>query len=226
MTKFKLISRSRKDKSTQFTGISPARRYVRRAAVVFMAVGILLTSTVITSSPALAYPDIPSDMNRNKYPSGSVCVGSTLNSTSYPVGAIAQQWNVAVPPLALSFHATCTGVGSKMTVGVFNNPSYNSCLAFTNTETFPVLDETSQMNYWQYGVGVYINVGIPGCVSTAQRRGHQIAAGIGYALGLKILTTSGYANRVMCTCSLDTLRAPDSTSASRVWEIYIGKYGG
>jgi hypothetical protein len=207
--KFKLVPRSR-----GFAAI----------AAVLMAVSSVIGLAAPTAFAAESFPD---DVNRVKYNGSAICVGSTLRSDLYPVGAIAQQWNVAVngryPAIALTYKTTCSPYEQSMTVGVFNNPNYGACIAFTNTETFP--SGESNISYWQHGLGIYLNVGIPGCVSTAQRRSHQIAAGIGYALGLRIMTTPGYASRIMCTCSTDTLRAPDSTSAYRVWQIYNGVYG-
>lgn len=200
-----------------------------RGFAAFAAVLMAVSSVVGFAAPyASAAEPFPADVNRVKYNGNGACVGSTLRSDLYPVGAIAQQWNTAVNyrsglDMALTYKTTCSPYEQSMTVGVFNNPNYGACLAFTNTETFP--SGESNMSYWQHNVGVYINVGIPGCVSTAQRRSHQIAAGIGYALGLDIMGSSAYASRVMCTCSTDTVRSPDSTSAYRVWQIYNGVYG-
>lgn len=214
------------DKATKIKFILRHRGFAAIAAIL-MAVSSVIGVAVPFASAAQSFPD---DVNRVKYNGSAVCVGSTLRSDLYPVGAIAQQWNVAVnsnyptdPAIALTYKTTCSPYAQAMTVGVFNNPNYGACIAFTNTETFP--SGESNISYWQHNLGIYLNVGIPGCVSTAQRRSHQIAAGIGYALGLKVVTTSAYANRVMCTCSTDTLRAPDPYSAYRVWEIYNGVYG-
>lgn len=223
MIKFKLALRSNADKPTG----------IRRIVTGFMALVMLFTATVLTSSTALAYDPIQLDMNGRKYFGASICVGSTLNSAYYPVAAIAQQWNnvanrIGETVLRLDYSTNCAADGytarQTMTVGVFSNANYGSCIATTNTASFPYGD--SNMQYWQHGPGVYINVGIPSCVSTAQRRAHQVAAGIGYPLGLSFQTTSSWSNRVMCTCSTDTLRSPSYAEGDRVREIYDNVYGG
>jgi hypothetical protein len=202
-------------------------------------VAALFGASVLPSHAVSTALEPLSDMNGAKYINGVICVGSTLNASYYPVAATAQAWNNAVnppnqppgstPPLQLDFSTNCAGDGyiasHRMTIGTFNNPSYNGCLYFTNLGRTPSGGE-GQMDYWTQGPGVYINVGISGCVSTAQRRGHQVTAAIGYALGLQLLTSSGWASRVMCTCSLDTIRSPDNTSVYRVFQIYSGSFGG
>jgi hypothetical protein len=207
--------------------------------IVVAAVAVLATLVIGASTASAALAPL-SDMNRAKYSNGVICVGSTLNAASYPVGATAQAWNNAVnpagprppgtpPTLQLDFSTNCAADGysasQRMTIGTFSNPNYNGCLYFTNLGRTPAGGD-SQLDYWTQGPGVYINDGIPGCVSTGQRRGHQVTAAIGYALGLQLLTSNGWASRVMCTCSLDTIRSPDSTSAYRVWQIYSGAFGG
>lgn len=184
--------------------------------------------------PAAAAMEPGPDVSRNKFVNEVICVGSTLNAASYPVAAIAQQWNTAVnspyvdPYIALDFSTNCAGDGynpsHRMTIGTFSNADYNGCLYFTNLGTTPAGGD-SYMDYWTQGPGIYINTGISGCVSTAFRRSHQVAAAIGYGLGLNVMTSSGYASRVMCTCSLDTLRAPAYYDAYRVSQIYGGSFG-
>lgn len=184
--------------------------------------------------PADAIIEPGPDVSRNKFINSVICVGSTLNPASYPVGAIAQQWNDAVNPgpdtqyIALDFSTNCAGDGytpsHRMTIGTFSNASYNGCLYFTNLGTVPA-DGDSYMNWWTQGPGIYINTGISGCISTAFRRSHQVAAAIGYGLGLNVMTSSGYASRVMCTCSLDTLRAPSFYDGGKAAQIYGGSFG-
>jgi hypothetical protein len=204
---------------------------IRRALAAVVAVLVTVLSAVAGAAPAHAYDSLPSELQYRKYYNGTICVGSTLSPSYYPVAVAAQSWNNAVSGdmIALDFSTSCAADGysamHSMTVGVFNNPNYNGCLYFTNTASFPYGDG-SPMEYWQHGVGVYINIGIPGCVSTAQRRAHQIAAGIGWALGFDLLTSSGYASRVMCTCSTDTLRYPSSVEGTLAWNLYFGRYGG
>jgi hypothetical protein len=209
---------------------------LRRIIAAAVAVGALLTASAV---PAHAALEPLADMNGAKYINGVICVGSTLDPAYYPVAATAQLWNNAVnadyyppgssPDLQLDFSTNCANDGyiasHRMTIGTFNNPNYNGCLYFTNLGRTPAGGD-SQLDYWTQGPGVYINVGISGCVSTAQRRGHQVTAAIGYALGLQLLTSSGWASRVMCTCSLDTIRSPDNTSAYRAFQIYSGSFGG
>lgn len=197
-------------------------------------IGMTCWSAPMTPAASSALEPLP-DMNRAKYINGVICVGSTLNPSYYPVAATAQLWNNAVNPrpetqtISLDFSTNCAADGyspsHRMTIGTFSNPDYNGCLYFTNLGRTPAGGD-SQLDYWTQGPGVYINTGIPGCVSTAFRRGHQVTAGIGYALGLQLLTSSGWASRVMCTCSLDTIRSPDNTSAYRVFQIYSGSFGG
>lgn len=204
------------------------------------ALALIATLLGAQMIPAHAALEPLADMNRAKYTNGVICVGSTLDPAYYPVGATAQLWNNAVnpdgtyppgsyPPLQLDFSTNCAADGyapsQRMTIGTFSNSSYNGCLYFTNLGRIPAGGD-SQLDHWTQGPGVYINTGISGCVSTAFRRGHQVTAGIGYALGLQLLTSSGWASRVMCTCSLDTIRSPDNTSAYRVWQIYAGSFGG
>jgi len=212
---------------------------IRRILAAVVAALVIVTGTASaeahTTSSTVLEP--LSDMNRARYVDERICVGSTLDPAYYPVAATAQLWNNAVnddssvtpPQLALDFSTNCAADGyiasHRMTIGTFSNPDYNGCLYFTNLGRTPAGGD-SQLDYWTQGPGVYINAGISGCVSTAQRRGHQITAGIGYALGLQLLTSSGWASRVMCTCSLDTIRSPDNTSAYRVGQIYTGSFGG
>lgn len=210
---------------------------------ILAAVVTVMVTAVISTAPADARTvalEPLADMNGAKYINGVICVGSTLDPAYYPVGATAQLWNNAVnpdpetqppgstPPIQLDFSTNCANDGyiasHRMTIGTFNNPNYNGCLYFTNLGRTPAGGD-SQLDYWTQGPGVYINVGISGCVSTAQRRGHQVTAAIGYALGLQLLTSSGWASRVMCTCSLDTIRSPDNTSVYRVWQMYTGSFG-
>lgn len=183
------------------------------------------TSAVVEPGP---------DVSRNTFVNQVVCVGSTLDPAYYPVAAIAQQWNAATNPdygspvLSLDFSTNCAGDGytpsHRMTIGIFSNSSYNGCLYFTNTATVPASGD-SYMNWWTQGPGIYINIGISGCVSTAFRRSHQVAAAIGWGLGLNVMTSSGYASRVMCTCSLDTLRAPTSYDGNKTFQIFTGVFG-
>jgi hypothetical protein len=227
MVKFKLVSRNKEGKFAIFTNS-------RWMLIALMAMCTLLTSAVAASETALAeWAPIEADMNGRKYVGSNICVGSTLPAASYPVAAIAQQWNVVAnrtdgTVLRLDYSTNCAADGyiprQTMTIGVFNNPSHGSCFAITNDAIFPYGD--SNMVYWQSGPGVYINVGIPGCVSTAQRRAHQVAAAIGYPLGMSFQTTSNWAQRVMCSCSINTLRSPSYAEGERVMKIYQNKYGG
>ena len=196
----------------------------------------LVGAQALPASARVAALEPLADMNGARYINEYICVGSTLDPAYYPVAATAQLWNNAVnddsavtpPDLRLDFSTNCAAdgypAGRTMTIGTFSNPNYNGCLYFTNLGRAPVGGD-SQLDYWTQGPGIYINTGISGCVSTAQRRGHQVTAAIGYALGLQLLTSSGWASRVMCTCSLDTIRSPDNTSAYRVWQIVGGSFG-
>ena len=224
LTRHRVSIKLKRFKIAKFRLISRNRGFAAFAAFL-MAVSSVAG---FAASPVSAAESFPDDVNRVKYNGSAVCVGSTLRSDLYPVGAIAQQWNLGVNyrsgnDIALTYKTTCSPYEQSMSVGVFNNPNYGACLAFTNLDTFP--SGESNMSYWQHNVGIYLNVGIPGCISTAQRRSHQIAAGIGYALGLQIMRTSAYSDRVMCTCTTDTIRSPDPTSTYRVWQIYNGVYG-
>lgn len=189
-----------------------------------------------SSLPAHAIIEPGPDVSRSAFVNGVICVGSTLNPAYYPVGAIAQQWNVAVNPtrdpndniINLDFSTDCAADGytpsHRMVIGTFNNPNFNGCIVTTNNQSVPA-DGDSYMNWWTNGPAAYINVGIPGCVSTAFRRSHQVAAAIGTRLGLNIMTSSGWASRVQCTCSIDTLRAPSFYDASKVAQIYQHSFG-
>ena len=189
----------------------------------------------VSALPAAAIIEPGPDVSRNKFINGVICVGSALDPAYYPVGAIAQQWNDATYPgygdrdITLDFSTNCAGDGytpsHRMTIGTFSNSSYNGCLYFTNTATVPSNAGDSYMNWWTRGPGIYINVGISGCVSTAFRRSHQVAAAIGWGLGLNVMTSSGYASRVTCICSLDTLRAPSYYDAAKANQIYSGSFG-
>lgn len=197
-------------------------------------IGVLFGASTIPAHANAQIIEPGPDVSRNKFINGVICVGSTLDPAYYPVGAIAQQWNNATYPgygdrdITLDFSTSCAGDGyspsHRMTIGTFSNSSYNGCLYFTNTATVPA-DGDSYMNWWTQGPGIYINTGISGCVSTAFRRSHQVAAAIGWGLGLNVMTSSGYASRVMCTCSLDTLRAPTSYDANKANQIYSGSFG-
>jgi hypothetical protein len=195
-------------------------------------IGVLFGASALPANAAIIEPT--PDITTNKFINSVICVGSTLDQAYYPTAAIAQQWNVAVNPdygdpvIQLDASTNCAGDGytpsHRMTIGTFSNPDYNGCLYFTNQGTVPA-DGDSYMNWWTQGPGIYINVGISGCVSTAQRRSHQVAAAIGSGLGLRVMTSSGYASRVMCTCSLDTLRAPTYYDANKGFQIYSGSFG-
>jgi hypothetical protein len=206
-----------------------------RLLFVLALLGVLVGATALPANASAQIIEPTPDVSTNKFINGAICVGSTLNPAYYPVGAIAQQWNDATYPgygtrdITLDFSTNCAGDGytpsHRTTIGTFSNASYNGCLYFTNTATIPSQAGDSYMNWWTQGPGIYINTGISGCVSTAFRRSHQVAAAIGYALGLNIMTSSGYASRVQCTCSLDTLRAPTFYDAAKANQIYGGSFG-
>jgi hypothetical protein len=198
-------------------------------------IGTLFAASLVPAHATAQVIEPGPDVSRNKFINGAICIGSALDPAYYPVGAVAQQWNVAtdpgygIPDIALDFSTNCAADGytpsHRAAIATFSNPDYNGCLYFSNVTTTPSTDGDSYMNWWTGGPTVWINRGISGCVSTAFRRSHQIAAAIGWVLGLNVMTSSGYASRVMCTCSLDTLRAPSFYDASKANQIYSGSFG-
>ena len=208
-----------------------------RSRLIF-ALALILTLFAASALPASAIIEPGPDVSRNKFVNDIICVGSTLDPAYYPVAAIAQMYNETVNPsyippgdspyISLDFSTNCAADGyiaaHRMVIGTFSNPDYNGCLYAVNQQTVPE-DGDSYMNVWTNGPGVYINRGIPGCVSTAQRRSHQVSAAIGNALGLNVLYSSGWASRVMCTCSLDTIRYPSSYDSNKLAQVYGGSFG-
>lgn len=198
----------------------------RLFAALVVALGIL----VGVAAPASAA--LPPDVSGDKFWTGHVCVGSTLNQTTYPVGAMAQAWNLAISDagnlVALDFETDCAAAGytpsRRMVIGTYNNPSIESCFYLTNGNRVAV----NGMFLWEDGPGIYINVGRPNCIDSANRRKHVVSAAIGRLLGLTHLTSAGWNSRVMnnTAWSFDNVPTPDATSADRVWEIYAGEYGG
>jgi hypothetical protein len=187
----------------------------------------ILAATAIPSQAAL-----PPDVSGDRFYTGHVCVGSTLNQTTYPVGAMAQAWNVAVSDagnlLALDYSTNCAADGytpsRRMVIGTYNNPADLSCFELTNGNRVAV----GNAFLWTDGPGMYINIGRPNCVSTPTRRKHVVSAAIGRLLGLRHLTSDGWNSRVMnnTAWSFDNVPTADQTSADRVWEIYAGEYDG
>lgn len=178
----------------------------------------------------------PTDVNGCRFWSASntlspigVCVdGSGINGDYYRVAYIAQRWNTAVDlsVFALNYEDDCVAANyppsRRFVVGTFNNPAEPNCLKLTN------LGGTvyNGMYRWSDGPGVYINIAHSGCVGSQTYRDHEVSTAIGYIMGLSTLASSGWASRVMCSCSRGTVAFPDAASAQKLREVYSGYYGG
>lgn len=187
----------------------------------------LLLVGVVAPTTASATP-IPADAANPpfKFWTPNICIdGSAINGQYYQVAYLAQQWNLRTTTLALDYSTDCAadgyGPSARMVVGSFNNPD-GGCIAITN-------GQGTYLNGWYRftnGPGIYINVGVPGCVSSQARRDHAVSAAIGAILGLKYLNSSSYNSRVMnqTAWSYDNVTVPDQHSANTLDAIYSYAY--
>lgn len=196
----------------------------RFITMLVLALGLLL------AVPTAASAALPPDVSGDKFWTGHVCVGSTLNQTTYPVGAMAQAWNVAVSDagnlFALDYSTDCAADGytpsRRMVIGTYSNPSDTSCFQLTNGNRVA----SGNAFLWTDGPGMYINTGRPNCVDGIERRKHVVSAAIGRLIGLRHLTSDGWNSRVMnnTAWSFDNVPTADVSSANQVWAIYFGEY--
>lgn len=177
----------------------------------------------LSSAPANAYIDDPM-INGKKFATTAICVGSTLNQTTYPVGAAAQQYNLKIGTdvIGLTYKTDCAAAGytpsKRMVVGTFSNAN-EGCLYFTNQQTAVY----NGYFRWTNGPGVYLNTAIPSCVTY---RVHWISEGIGYLLGLINFNSSGWNSHVMNETLYSQQNVPYVTASEgqKLREVYLGVF--
>lgn len=182
-------------------------------------------STETASAQVVIPPDVQNPLK--KFWTPNVCIdGSAINGAYYRVGYLAQQWNLRAPLMGLDYSDDCAADGyspsERMVVGTFNNPADNHCWLLTN-------QQTAYLNgayRWTNGPGIYINIGIPSCVSSQTRRDHAVSFAIGFVLGLNQLNSTGYNSRVMnqTAFSWDNVPLPDQNSGNTLGAIYAYAY--
>lgn len=168
------------------------KRILSLATALVVALGVLVGTAV----PSHAYIDDPL-INGRKFATTAVCVGSTLNQSTYRVGYVAQTINVATEDLALTYSTDCAAAGftpsKRMVVGTFNNPNHPYCTIFQNQQTA----EYNGFQRWTNGPGMYLNTALSDCVGTQTRRDHWVSQMIIWHLGLTTLNSSGWNSHVM-----------------------------
>jgi hypothetical protein len=185
----------------------------------------LLAGFVVSAAPASAYIADPM-INGRKFATTALCVGSTLNQSTYRVGYVAQTINVATEDLALTYSTNCAGLGytasKRMVVGTFNNPDYPYCTLFTNQQSA----EYNGFQRWTNGPGMYLNVAHSACVSTQTRRDHWISQMMNWHLGLTTLDSTGWNSHVMnqTDYSQDNVGTLHYSEGVKLDEIYRGVF--
>jgi hypothetical protein len=197
-----------------------------------MAIAATMLGGAATPAQAAA---LPADITGLRFWTGDLCIdGSTIDSSAYRVGYIAQQWNLRVGnPSALSLHYEddCIAAGyppsRRMVIGKVNKPSTAFCQLSENTTPDDDTDTHNGWKRWTHGPIVTINIGRADCVGSQARRDHFISSAIGGLLGLQGFESKGWDSRVMndTDFSMDHVPLPDVYSVQRVREIYTGVYG-
>lgn len=205
---------------------------MKRLLAMLVAVAAMLAIGVAPASAYIYDPAISGwkfwSASPSLSPSG-VCVdGSAINGPYYQVAVKAQQWNVVIgnDVVALNYRTDCVAAGyppsRRMVVGTYNNPADNACRLAINTAAA----EYNGFNRWTAGPGIYINTAWPTCISTQERRDHQVAAGIGELLGLSTHNSSGWNSRVMneTTYSRENITSPTVVEGQKLREVYLGVF--
>jgi len=195
----------------------------------FAAFAMVLGSFAFSAAPANAYIyDVM--LNGKKFWTGKVCVGSTLNQTTYPTGAMAQGWNnvIGTDVVALDASTNCDADGytpsTQMVIGTFSNPNIG-CLYFTNQQYNIFYNGFYR---WTNKPGIYLNTGSSrgNCTDTLAHRKHWISEGIGYVLGLDNFGSAGWNSHVMneTIFSVDNVPMATAGEGQKVREIYLGVF--
>lgn len=220
---------------------------MKRILAALVAVAALLTGAVSATAPATAsqttttsvqnytdecnyIPALPNDVSGCKFYTGkTLCVdGSGINGAYYRVAVIAQAWNNAVGSpntLALDYSDDCAADGyppsRRMVIdGYYGDPNDGICTIYTNTGRTV---GTSSFDWWTQGPGAYIDFNST-CVQGQAARDKAVSMAIGRHLGLALLSSSGFASRVMYTGSY-AVTMPDANSGATLYKIYSGQLG-
>jgi hypothetical protein len=196
-------------------------RFIALLAMLALCLGL----GVVATSPASAYIDDPY-INGRKFWTTSICIGTTLLPSYYRVGYVAQSINnnTIMPSLQVSTNCQAAGYGpsARMVVGTFQNASYPYCTLFTNQQ------HDVYNGYWRWtnGPGLYLNTGLPGCVSTQVQRDHWISQMIAWHLGLNTLDAGASQDRVMDigAYSRDHVPLPIGAEYSKIDAVYLGLF--
>lgn len=200
---------------------------MKRFLAALVAVAALLTGALVSTAPASAYIADPM-INGYKFASTNICVGSALNQTTYPVGAMAQQWNLktGTDVLHLDFSTNCALDGyspsKRMVVGTYSGGVGADCVALTNQYH----DSYNGFWRWTQGPGAYLNTSDPICVGSQARRNHWISLAIGWHLGLVNFDSAGWNSHVMnmTDWSVDNVPSATAGEGQKVREIYLGVF--
>jgi hypothetical protein len=204
-----------------------------KAAIALLAI----FCTMLVAAPAQArvaeadFP-LPASMTGYKFGYTHICVNNGDNNL--PISSATSWWNTAVDnspldqglSLQIQYSNNCTNLGypanKQFTVDSYASAD-NACGKMTGGST------TTNNGYrvWTGGLKVWVNLYAPyGCASTTVRRNHATSQAIGWALGFGILTSSGWASRVMCSCSVNDMSGPSVKEGDEAAGLYRGFYQG
>ena len=197
---------------------------MKRILTALAAVIAVLLAGTATASAYVYDPMI----NGYKFWTGAVCVGSTLNQTTYPVGAMAQQWNLktGTDVLQLDYSTDCAGDGytpsRRMVIGTYAGGVGADCVSLVNQYH----DSVNGFWRWTQSPGAYLNRSDPYCVGTQAKRNHWISLAIGWHLGLLNFQSSGWNSHVMnmTLWSIDNVPSATPGEGQKVREIYLGVF--
>lgn len=163
------------------------------------------------------------------YTVAHICVA--VGDTTIPIGAMAQAWNNASPyGISLTASNNCVNSGytpsTRMTIDTYSAAD-GRCYKLTNVDypSWTTSVSSNGFRLWTNNPVGWVNRYYEGCWGTALLRQKWTALVEGRILGMKELTGSTWASRVMSTTS--AVYAPSaSTDGPAISDLYNGQYLG
>lgn len=207
-----------------------------KIAAICVALMIAL-GTITATAPAMGTSDtaqtpMPISMSGYRPEIPKTCVANGDNSL--PIGEVAQSWNNASvdglgQALQLTFASNCVtlgySAGQRFTVDTYYSATDGSCVRITRTQY--VVRGT--WGNWTNNPLYELNTN-PAyhCTDTLFHKRHFVATAIGNFVDFKVQTSSGWAGRVMCVCSYNTLQYPSAGEgtelANQIRNYYFGPF--
>lgn len=199
-------------------------------------IALLGASTILVASiPAQADGTIPLPASLSSYKFGYTRICVTNGDNSLPINAAAGAWNTAIAnstydsgglSLRIQYSNNCANLGYPANKR-FTVDTYSAADGYCGKITGGTTTTNNGYRVWTNNPVFLVNT-YSGyyCVDSTVRRNHQTSVAIGTAIGFQNLTSSGWASRVMCSCSSNTIGFATTNEGHEAAALYRGFYIG